>query len=114
MTVDEYLIGIPEPQRTTLTHLREVLRELLPDAEEALSYSMPAFKVDGKAVAGYGASKNHCSYYPHTGSILPDLVDALGDYDWSPGALRFPVDEDLPRSLVELLVEARLDQLGRR
>lgn len=112
MTVDEYLDGVPEPQRSTLTNLRSVLQELLPQAVEALSYGMPAFKVSGKTVAGYGATKSHCSYYPHSGTILASISGALEGYEWSPGALKFPVDQDLPRRLVELLVETRLEQMG--
>lgn len=112
MTVDEYLDGVPEPQHTTLGNLRATLRELLPGAIEVLSYGMPAFKLEGKTIAGYGAAKSHCSYYPHTGAILPTLGSALDGYEWSPGALRFPIDEGLPRPLVELLVDSRIDQLG--
>jgi uncharacterized protein YdhG (YjbR/CyaY superfamily) len=63
-TVEEYLGAAPEPQRTTLLALRATLRELLPDADETLSYGMPAFLVGGKPVAGYAWAKHHCSYYP--------------------------------------------------
>ena len=105
-------MGVPEPQRGNLAKLRSTLREILLGAVESLSYRMPAFKLEGKTIAGYGATKEHCSYYPHTASILPTLGPALDGYDWSPGALHFPVDEELPRQLVEMLVECRFDQLG--
>ena len=58
-TVDEYLEGAPEPHRSTLIKLRETLRGMLPDAEETISYNMPAFKMKGKAVAGYAYFNNH-------------------------------------------------------
>ena len=112
MTVDEYLAASPEPQRSTLTELRETLRSILPDAEETISYSMPAFKVKGKAVAGYAHFKRHCSYFPHSGSVLPELEPDLDGYDWDKGTLRFPVDQSLPQDLVEKLVRVRMDQLG--
>ena len=73
---------------------------------------MPAFKVEGKAVAGYAYWKRHCSYFPHSGSVLPEAPDEPGLYDWSKGTLRFPVDQPLPPSLVRRLVEIRLTQLG--
>lgn len=111
-TIDEYLEGAPEPQRSTLDALRRTLCEILPDSDQALSYGVPAFKVEGKAVAGYAYFKNHCSYFPHSGSVLPELADELRPYEWSKGTLKFPVDEPLPRSLVVRLVEVRLDQLG--
>ncbi len=112
MTVDEYLESVPEPQRGNLMRLRATLRDILPDAVETLSYGMPAFRLEGKTIAGYGATKKHCSYYPHTAAILPTLGPALEGYEWSPGALHFPVDEELPRQLVEMLVQCRFDQLG--
>ncbi len=73
---------------------------------------MPAFKVEGRAVAGYAHFKNHCSYFPHSGSVLPQLGDDLTGYRWSQGTLQFPIDQSLPPALVRRLVEVRLEQLG--
>lgn len=74
MTVDTYLAGAPEPQRTTLETLRTTLRSILPAAEEGLSYGVPAFKVSGRPVAGFAYFKRHCSYFPHSGSVLEGLL----------------------------------------
>lgn len=113
MTVDEYLGAAPEPQRSTLRELRATLVSILPDAEEGMSYGVPALKVDGKAVAGYAYATRHCSYFPHSGSVLarvePELLEG---YDWSKGTLRFPVDEAPSAALVRRLVEIRLELLG--
>lgn len=108
MTVDEYLESAPEPQRSTLIELRARLRQLLPEAEEGLSYGVPSFKVAGKPVAGYAFFNNHCSYFPHSGSVLDGMSGALDGYEWSKGTLKFPVDEPLPESLVSQLVTAKL------
>jgi uncharacterized protein YdhG (YjbR/CyaY superfamily) len=113
MTVDEYLAAAPEPQRTTLTQLREILRELLPDATETLSYGVPAFQLEGKTIAGYASFKGHCSYFPHSGSVLSAIADELDGYDWEKGTLRFPVDAPLPKPLVASLVGERLRQVRR-
>jgi uncharacterized protein YdhG (YjbR/CyaY superfamily) len=110
-SVDEYLDAAPEPQRSTLLALRATLRELLPDADESLSYGMPAFVVGGKPVAGYAWAKRHCSYYPHSGAVLSELSDELEGYDWSKGTLRFPVNEPLPHRLTARLVELKLAHL---
>lgn len=112
MTVDEYLESAPEPHRSTLGELRETLRSILPEATETISYNMPAFKVEGKAVAGYAFFKNHCSYFPHSGHVLPELAAELDGYDWSAGTLRFPPDAPLAPALVQRLVAVRLEQLG--
>ena len=107
MTVDEYLDGAPEPHRSTLRRLRATLREVLPEASEGMSYGVPAFLIEGKPVAGYAYSKNHCSYFPHSGSILPAMAAELTEYKWSMGTLRFPIDQPLPKALVARLIAAR-------
>jgi uncharacterized protein YdhG (YjbR/CyaY superfamily) len=109
--VDDYLAEAPEPQRSTLQVLRSTLRELLPEAQEALSYGMPAFIYEGRPVAGYAWAKRHCSYYPHSGAVLSELSDELEGYDWSKGTLRFPVNEPLPHRLTARLVELKLAHL---
>jgi uncharacterized protein YdhG (YjbR/CyaY superfamily) len=114
MSVDEYLEAAPEPQRSTLIDLRETLRRILPEASEELSYGMPAFKLGGKAVAGYAHCNNHCSYFPHSGTVLPEVADQLEGYDWDKGTLRFPIDQPLPDDLVETMVAKRLEQLGQK
>jgi len=115
MTVDQYLDGAPEPQRTTLKKLRAMLSSLLPDAEEGMSYGVPAFKVCGKAIAGYAYATRHCSYFPHSGAVIdqvdPDLLDG---FDWAKGTLRFAVDQPPSEALVRRLVEIRLAMLPER
>jgi uncharacterized protein YdhG (YjbR/CyaY superfamily) len=110
--IDDYLADAPEPQRSTLSQVRSILKELMPDATEEMSYGMPSFKIGGKAVAGYAHFKNHCSYFPHSGSVLPELSDQLEGFEWSKGTLKFTVDAPLSRHLLERLVDTRLDQLG--
>ncbi|MDH3250806.1 MAG: DUF1801 domain-containing protein, partial [Acidimicrobiia bacterium] len=94
MTVDDYLDAAPEPQRSTLTKLRAMLASILPDAEEGISYGVPAVKVGGKAVAGYAHAQRHCSYFPHSGSVIARVERELRHgHDWGKGTLRFPVDQ---------------------
>lgn len=114
MTVDEYLSKAPEPQRSTLTELREMLLSMLPNAEEAISYGVPALMVNGKAVAGYAHAKAHCSYFPHSGVVLEKVEpELLEGYDWSKGTLRFPVDQVPGRGLIRRLLDIRLEMLSR-
>lgn len=109
--VDKYLEGAPEPHRSSLIALREMLSGLLPDATETISYGMPAFKVGQKAVAGYAYYKNHCSYFPHSSGVLPRLAEEIEGYEWSKGTLKFPPDQPPPQKLVARLVAVRLDEL---
>ena len=108
--VDRYLEALPEPKRTTLTALRETILEILPEADQGIAYGAPAFKVGGKTIAGFAAFKSHLSYLPHSGSVFPELPEELEGYSKSSGALRFGVDEPLPRPLVEELIAVRLRQ----
>jgi uncharacterized protein YdhG (YjbR/CyaY superfamily) len=108
--VDHYLSSVEEPKRTTLAQLRRTIREIIPEAEEGISYGLPAFKVSGKTIAGFAAFKNHLSYLPHSGSVFPELRAELAGYSTSSGALRFDIDRPLPRPLVERLISVRLGQ----
>jgi uncharacterized protein YdhG (YjbR/CyaY superfamily) len=110
--VDAYIEALDQPKRATLQALRRSILELVPEAEQGLSYGAPAFKVQGKAVAGFAAFKDHLSYLPHSGSVLGGLSADLAGYQTSKGSLRFAVDQPLPTALVEKLVRARMGQLG--
>ena len=112
--IDRYLAALDDPKRSTLEALRTSILEVVPDAEQCISYNMPAFKVQGKVVAGFAAFKNHLSYLPHSSSVLTALADDLARYETSKGALRFAVDKPLPKRLVKKLVATRMRELGLR
>jgi uncharacterized protein YdhG (YjbR/CyaY superfamily) len=108
--IDRYLDALEEPKRTMLARLRQTILEILPEADQGISYGGPAFKVGGRTIAGFAAFKNHLSYLPHSGSVFPQLTDELEGYSTSSGALRFGIDEPLPVPLVEKLIAVRLRQ----
>ena len=112
--VDEYLRGLEEPKRTTLEALRRTILEIVPDAEQVISYRIPAFRVRGKTVAGFAAFKNHLSYLPFSGSVLGQLASELEGYAMTKSSLHFPVDSPLPEALVKKLIAVRLQEAGRR
>ena len=106
--IDEYLATLDEPKRATLTSLRDTILAIVPDAEQCISYGMPAFKLRGKTIAGFAAFKNHLSYLPHSGSVIPQLAKDTAAYTSTKGSLHFPVDEPLPEALVRKLLEVRM------
>ena len=108
--IDQYLAGLDEPKRSSLQRLRQRILEVVPEAEEGISYQLPAFRVNGKVIAGFAAFKNHLSYLPHSGSVFPVLRDEVASFKTSTGALQFPIDSSLPNSLVEQLIRVRLSQ----
>jgi uncharacterized protein YdhG (YjbR/CyaY superfamily) len=111
--IDEYLRGVQEPGRSTLQTLRRTILEIVPDADEVISYRVPAFRVGGETVAGFAAFKNHLSYLPFSGSVLSQLAEELDGYAMTKSSLHFAVDHPLPRALVKKLIKMRLAQIGR-
>jgi uncharacterized protein YdhG (YjbR/CyaY superfamily) len=106
--IDEYLAALGEPKRATLTLLRDTIMAIVPEAEQGISYGMPAFKLRGKTIAGFAAFKSHLSYLPHSGSVIPRLAKETAAYTSTRGSLHFPVDEPLPEALVRKLLEVRM------
>src|SRR6476660_6299900 len=106
--VDDYLGTLDEPDKTTLAQLRDTIVEIVPDAEQCISYGCPAFKRRGKTIAGFAAFKNHLSYLPHSGSVLPRLKNETDGYVQTKSSLHFPADTPLPRGLVKKLLDTRI------
>jgi uncharacterized protein YdhG (YjbR/CyaY superfamily) len=106
--VDAYLSGLEEPKRATLEALRSTIREIVPDAEQVISYGVPAFRLAGRTVAGFAAFRDHLSYLPFSGSVLSQLTGELDGYTMTKSALHFAVDQPLSTTLVKKLIAVRL------
>jgi len=107
-TIDEYLAALGEDKRAALESLRQIIRATAPKAEECLSYQLPAFCLDGRMLVAFGATANHCAFYPMSPFTVAAHKDDLKDYDTSKGTIRFPPDHPLPAALVRKLVKARI------
>ncbi len=112
--VDEYLSAVEEPNRGTLESLRRTILEIVPDAEQVISYRVPAFRVNGETIAGFAAFKNHLSYLPFSGSVLGQLADELDGYTMTKSSLHFTPEHPLPGALVRKLIAARLAGISHR
>jgi uncharacterized protein YdhG (YjbR/CyaY superfamily) len=112
--VDKYLRGVEEPKHKVLQTLRRTILEIVPEAQQVISYGVPAFRVRGITVAGFAAFKTHLSYLPFSGAVLEQLADELDGYTMTKSALHFPVDRSLPRPLVKKLIEVRLAYASQR
>ena len=109
-TVEEYLAGVPEPARTTLSKIRAVIRSAVPaEATEVIRYGVPTFKYNGPVI-WYAAFSNHCSLFP-TAAVIEKFKDELKVYRTSKGTIQFPVDKPLPAFLVKKMVKARLAEI---
>ncbi len=107
-TIDEYLAGVESERRAALDALRRTIRKLVPRAEECISYAMPAFRLDGRVVAGFAATAQGCSYFPFSGSTLATLRDELEGYGRTKSALHFDPAHPLPVALVRKLLRTRI------
>ncbi len=105
-TIDQYLAALVPDKRAALQRLRRAIRAAVPRAQECISYGIPAFRLDGKMLVWFGASKNHCSFYP--GGVVAAHRDELEGYGVSKGTVRFQPAHPLPVALVRKLVKARV------
>jgi uncharacterized protein YdhG (YjbR/CyaY superfamily) len=109
-SVDEYLAGLPEAPRAALEELRKTIKAAAPEATEAISYKMPAFKLDGRFLVSYAAFKNHCSLFPWNDAMVEEFGDELEPYLSGKGTLRFNADAPMPTALVRKIVKARIEE----
>jgi uncharacterized protein YdhG (YjbR/CyaY superfamily) len=107
-TIDAYLATVRGEKRAALNKLRRTIRTIVPRAEECISYAIPAFRLNGKVVAGFAATARGCSYFPFSGSTLATLADELESYDKTKSSLHFDPAKPLPMALVRKLIRARI------
>lgn len=100
----------PIPHKETMLEMRRRILEIVPVAQEVVSYGMPAFKVDDTIVAGLLANKKHVGYYPFSGSILRLFPEELAGFSKTMSAIHVPIDKPLTKTLIKKLIKARLTQ----
>jgi uncharacterized protein YdhG (YjbR/CyaY superfamily) len=113
-TIDEFLAGVPEPQREALERMRSVIRVAAPQASEAVAYGVPAFKLDGKPFVSFGATKDHCSFYVQSPEVMQAHAEELAGFRTAKGTVYFTPDKPIPDDLVRRLVEARIAENSAR
>ena len=109
--IDRHLKKFSGAQLETLQQLRETILSIVPNAKETISYGMPAFEIDGKVVAGFEGFRKHCSYFPHSGSVIEELEIFPEWCEVSKGTLKFPIGKKLPKTLVRKLISVRRRQI---
>jgi uncharacterized protein YdhG (YjbR/CyaY superfamily) len=112
-TVDEYFFTLPPKVRDILEEFRQTIKQAAPEAEELISYNMPAFKFHGILVY-YAAHREHIGFYPGSSVVNEAFRNELAKYDTSKGTIRFPFDSPLPHELIKDIVRYRvMDNLER-
>lgn len=110
-SVDEYIIALSDPARSMIASLREAIRQAAPQAEEVISYNMPAYRWNGLLV-WFAAFKTHIGFYPKPSAIAA-FKRQLEPYKTSKGAIQFPIGQPIPLRLVKQIVEFRLEENAR-
>ncbi|WP_454713776.1 iron chaperone [Caulobacter segnis] len=104
-SIDDYLAKLPPDQRAALETLRGQIRKLAPEAEEAISYGLPTFKLKGNLVH-FGAAAKHCAFYP--GAVISQFAERLKGFETAKGTIRFQPDAPLPPDLIRDIVQHRI------
>jgi len=112
--IDLALAALPADQRMALQTLRETIAAVAPEAEEAISYGMPAFRYRGRALVAYAAFKAHCSLFPMSAALIESLGDACAGFATAKGTLHFTPEHPLPAELVRRIVRERMAQIDGR
>jgi uncharacterized protein YdhG (YjbR/CyaY superfamily) len=110
--IDNYLAAVKPDQRAALTKLRKTIRAAAPKAEEYIGYGLAAFRLDGKPLVAFGASKKHCAFYPMNGTWVNAHKGELEGRETSKGTIRFQPEDPLPTALVRKIVKERIAENG--
>lgn len=102
--IDDYLKNVPDAQRVELERVRKIIRQIVPEADEVMTYGMPGFKYKGKYLVAFGAFKDHLSIFP--GSTPTEVLkDTLKNFKTSKGTIQFTLDNPLPESTLREIIE---------
>ncbi|HET6380771.1 MAG TPA: DUF1801 domain-containing protein [candidate division Zixibacteria bacterium] len=110
-SVDEYLAAVPQPQRDALERLRRVIMAAVPEAVETIAYDMPAYRLNGRFLLSFAASKRHLSLYPWSERMVEELGEPLRSHLSGRGTIRFTPEDPLPDELVRGIVRIRLAEV---
>jgi uncharacterized protein YdhG (YjbR/CyaY superfamily) len=113
-SVEEYMAALPEASRVALEKLRTTIKAAAPEATDAISYQMPAFKEQGRSLVCYAAFKDHYSLFPMSMKVIEEHKEALKPYLTGKGTIRFDMDEPLPAALVKKIVNSRMRENAAR
>ena len=109
-TIGEYIQSFPKSEQENLKQMRALVLKLAPRGEEAIRYGMPTLRLNNKNLLHYASFKNHFGFYPAPSGIKA-FQEELSKYKTSKGAIQFPIDKPLPKSLITKIVKFRINEV---
>jgi len=109
--IDARLAALPADQRAALQALRETIAAAAPEAEETISYAMPAFRYRKRALVSYDGFKAHCSLFPMSAELIESHREELAGFATAKGTLQFTPARPIPGDLVAMIVRERMTQI---
>ena len=107
-SVDDYIAIQTDEVKPLLESIRKTIQEAAPQAEECISYQMPAYKLKGSLVY-FAVYKNHIGFYP-TGTGIAAFQKEIAPYKNSKGAVQFPLNKSIPHDLIRKMVQFKLNE----
>jgi len=113
-SVNEYIAAQPEQVQRALKRVRNTIRKAVPEAEEVISYRIPAYKLHGHIVVFFAGWTRHYSLYPASGHVVAAFKDELTSYEIRKGTIRFLLTKPVPVKLIERIVKFRAKEVAER
>ncbi len=111
--IDAYIANFPEQEQAKMQQLRAIILEAAPGAVETISYQMPTFKLNGKALAYFGCFKHHIGFFPFPSGVA-EFQKLTSDYVTSKGTVQFPHEQPLPVELIKKIIKFRIQDNAKR
>lgn len=112
-TVDEYIKTFPKDIQNILERIMQTVKKAAPEAEEAISYQIPTFKLNGKNLVHFAAWKNHIGFYP-TPTGIEEFKRELSPYKIAKGTVQFPIETPIPYDLIRQIVKFRIKDIQKK
>jgi len=113
-SVDQYIASQPKAVQGVLERVRSTIRKAVPEADEVISYKMPAYKLHGAPLLFFAGWKQHYSLYPATKLVVAAFKNELAPYELSKGTIRFPLAEPVPVRLIGRIAKFRAKEVAER
>jgi uncharacterized protein YdhG (YjbR/CyaY superfamily) len=111
--IDQYFSKLNAPEKLELQRIREIVNTAVPEAEETISYGMPAFKYKNKYLIGFYVYKNHLSLFP-TSKPIEVFKNKLQDFQLSKGTIQFTLKNTIPAPLIRNIILYRIDEIDKQ